>query len=262
LAAIRSSIFLVSPPELPGILVLYLQLTFFAIPIFLLLAARNGTAALGLSGGLWLLSQIYPDLLPRLADHSYFNPIAWQFLFCIGMFLGKSYRDGSIAFRGLRTQRWIVVAWSIVIASLAYRLGVALGPSFGLHSEALRLPDATLVLMKENLSPIRLIHFLSVALLIATYLKPNNPLFRRPGADLMIRSGRWALQVFCLGTVLSVILNLFIAVEGPFALERFVLDCIAIWLIASIVEGLTRSRAERQALANARPARERRGALT
>ena len=34
LAAIKSAILLISPPELPGILVLYLELTLFAIPMF------------------------------------------------------------------------------------------------------------------------------------------------------------------------------------------------------------------------------------
>ena len=93
LAAIKSAIFLVSPPELPGILVLYLELTLFAIPMFLLIAARSSAAALLVSGGLWLLAQFHPDLLPRLADHSYFNPIAWQFIFCIGMFVGTWYNS-------------------------------------------------------------------------------------------------------------------------------------------------------------------------
>ena len=65
LAAIQSAIFLVSPPDLPGILVLYLELTLFSIPMFLLIAARSSAAALSVSGGLWLLAQIYPDLLPR-----------------------------------------------------------------------------------------------------------------------------------------------------------------------------------------------------
>jgi hypothetical protein len=39
-AAILSAIRLTSPPELPGILVLYLQLTAFAIPAFLLFGER------------------------------------------------------------------------------------------------------------------------------------------------------------------------------------------------------------------------------
>ena len=63
LAAIQSAIFLVSPPDLPGILVLYLELTLFFIPMFILIAAWSSAAALLVSGSLWLLAQIYPDLL-------------------------------------------------------------------------------------------------------------------------------------------------------------------------------------------------------
>src|SRR5262249_47141800 len=110
-AAIRSAVFLVSPPELPGILVLYLELTFIVIPVFLLAAAYSGMAALALSGAIWLLAQIHPDLLPRLADHSYFNPAAWQFLFSIGMFIGKSYKDAPALLDMFRTRGWMALAW-------------------------------------------------------------------------------------------------------------------------------------------------------
>src|SRR5262245_51975490 len=37
-----------------------------------------------------MIAQFYPELAPRLADHSYFNPLAWQFLFSIGMFVAQS----------------------------------------------------------------------------------------------------------------------------------------------------------------------------
>lgn len=249
-AAIRSSIFLVSPPELPGILVLYLELTAFIIPIFLLVAARNAVMALALSGAIWLSSQIYPDVLPRLADHSYFNLLAWQFLFCIGMFIARSYNGEPLALANFRTSGWILLAWSVVSINLAYRLALGLGPALGLNPSVLRLSDSTLVLIKENLSAVRLVHFMSVALLVATYITPKSAILRWPGANAMIQSGRCSLQVFCLGAVLSVILNLFVAVEGPFALERIILDFLAILLIVHIVAALMRSRLERRVVAN------------
>jgi len=80
LAAIQSAFFLVSPPDLPGVLVLYLELTLFFIPMFILIAAWNSAVALFVSGSLWLLAQIYPDLLAGLPIHSFFNPMAWQFI--------------------------------------------------------------------------------------------------------------------------------------------------------------------------------------
>ena len=45
LAAIQSAIFLVLTPDLPGILVLYLELTLFFLPMFILIAAWSSAAA-------------------------------------------------------------------------------------------------------------------------------------------------------------------------------------------------------------------------
>jgi hypothetical protein len=103
LVAIRSAIFLMSPPDLPGILVLYLELTLAAIPLY-------------------GLSQAYPDLLPHLADHSYFNSLAWQFLFCIGMFGGTLYNTDDVHLQTFQTRRWLLAAWMVVAIGLIYKL--------------------------------------------------------------------------------------------------------------------------------------------
>jgi hypothetical protein len=227
LGAIWSAIFLVSPPELPGILVIYLELTFFVIPTFLLIAARNRVLALILSALIWCLSQIYPDLLPRLADHSYFNPMAWQFLFCIGMFLGISYQDQEPLLDGLRTRSWILLAWSVVGIGLAYKLAEI----------AVHMP---VTFSKENLSPVRLTHFLSVAFLVSTYVRADNSIFRNPVAGAVIKSGKCSLQVFCLGALVTVVLNLFVAIEGSSAFERLIMDGAALALIALTAIRLSR----------------------
>jgi hypothetical protein len=246
LTAIRSAVFLISPPELPGILVIYLELTLVVIPLFVLIATYSRILALSISGGIWLLSQIYPELLPHLADHSYSNPVAWQFLFCIGMFVGTSYNDQSILLDRFRTRRWILVAWSVAGIGLVYRFAVVLSPDFHWNSDTLALSDATLRHMKENLSVIRLVHFLSVAFLVATYVKASNPILNWPGASAIIKTGRCPLQVFCLGAVLTVVLNLFVAVEEPIVFERLILDCVVILLIALMATALMRSRLDRR----------------
>ena len=222
-SAILSAIRLTSPPELPGILVLYLQLTAFAIPAFLLFSTNGYKSALIASGLIWAFSQAYPDILPHLADHSYFNPLAWQFLFCIGMFVGTSYTTGASPVQPLQTNGLLTAAWAIVILELSYRLGLVVAHQ--LNVDWLMLTDATLRHMKENLSPLRLLHFLSVALLVATYVKKDNPVLNWPGASVVIKSGRSSLQVFCLGAILTVLLNLFVAVERPIVVERIALDC-------------------------------------
>jgi hypothetical protein len=254
LAEIKSAIRLISPPELPGILVLYLELTLFSIPMFLLIAARSSAAALLTSGGLWLLAQLHPDLLPRLADHSYLNPIAWQFIFCIGMFVGTWY-NSDMSLEPLRTRPWVLLACTVVAVGLLYR--IARDHAFAQHLNLgmLAWSNATLTQMKENLSAIRLVHFLSVAFLVAICVRPSNPILRWRGARAIIMSGRCSLQVFCAGAVLSVVLNLFVAIEEPFAWERLILDCLTITLIASMATALVRSRLAHRAAVGAQTTR-------
>jgi hypothetical protein len=51
-------------------------------------------------------------------------------------------------------------------------------------------------------------------------------------ADALIKSGRSSLQIFCAGAILTVIVNLIVAVDRPSGIERLILDCAAIVLIA------------------------------
>jgi hypothetical protein len=244
--AIRSAIFLVSPPELPGILVLYLELTLFSIPLFLLIAMRSGPAALLLSGGLWLLAQVHPDLVPRLADHSYFNPVAWQFLFCIGMFVGTSYNSEGMAVERFRKPARVLLACALMGIGLLYQVARDLGHHGLLNLGALALSDAALIQMKESLSVVRLLHFLSVAFLVALWVGSGSPILRWPGAAVIINAGRSSLPVFCLGAVVSVMLNLFVAVGQPDAFERIILDLAVILLMAWFANALAHSHHDRR----------------
>jgi hypothetical protein len=165
--AILSSLFLASPPDVPGILVIYLVLTVVAMPLFLLGAGASAELTLTASGLVWVMSQFYPNLLPHLADHSYFNPFAWQFLFSIGMFVGFRYNSTSEWQGTTQFSRWLVkVAWAVVIFGLLYRY------RFQLHLDWLPIPAVTND--KDNLSAARLLHFLSIAFLCTTYVKSNN----------------------------------------------------------------------------------------
>ena len=242
LAAIESAIFLISPPALPGILVLYLELAIFFIPAFILIAVRSSVAALSLSASLWLLAQFYPHLLPRLADHSYFNPMAWQFIFCIGIFIGTWYNSEGMSLELFRKPGWVLLASIIVGVGVLYHVAHILAEHGLVNLGALAMSDEVQLEMKENLSAIRLLHFLSIAFLVALYVKPSSAIFRWPGASAIIQSGRSSLQVFCVGAVLSVMLNLFVAVDRPGGLKRMMLDCAAILLIAWFGTALIRLR--------------------
>jgi hypothetical protein len=121
--------------------------------------------------------------------------------------------------------------------------------------------------MKENLSIVRLLHFLSVTLIVAICVGPKNPILRWPGADAIIKSGRSSLQIFCAGAILTVIINLIVAVDRPSSIERLILDCAAIafvaWLATMIAAPAVRAPAASPLVRPSPPAHHRRvsGAL-
>src|SRR5262249_19088112 len=241
-----STIFLVSPPDLPGILVLYIGLTAIVIPLFLMGAARNAALTLIASGFIWAIAQVDSDLAPHVADHSYFNPLAWQFLFSIGMFVGVKYDLDWAGLRSTEMFRWsLVAAWAIVIGSFLYRFSF-LASRFHFDLDWFRIPATTLVHMKENLSAIRLLHFLSAALLVATYFKSSNPIFRWSGATIVTRTGRFSLEVFSVSVVLSVVLNIIVVSYHPSVLGKLGLDGIAILLMALTALALSELRSRRK----------------
>jgi hypothetical protein len=226
-----------SPPDLPGILVIYLVLTLVVIPLFLWGAGASAVLTLAASGFVWAISQIYPNLLLHLPDHSYFNPLAWQFLFSIGMFVGLRYNSASPRPRMTQISKWLVTAaWTCVIFAFLYR--------YRSHLHLGWLPALTND--KENLSAVRLVHFLSIAFLFATYIKSNNSIFSWWPATVVIRTGQCSLEVFSLGAILSVVVSLIVVLQPLPRLERVALDGVAVLLMALIALVLTQIRKSRK----------------
>ena len=101
---------------------IYLVLTAVVLPLFLWGAGASAVLTLTASGFVWAISQIYLNLLPHLTDHSYFNPLAWQFLFSIGIFVGLQFNSASPRRRTTQISKWLVTAaWAYVIFALLYR---------------------------------------------------------------------------------------------------------------------------------------------
>jgi hypothetical protein len=210
-------------------------------------AARNAALTLAASGFIWTISQLYSDLAPHLADHSYFNPLAWQFLFSIGMFMGIRYDFNWAGLRSTPIFKWLLVAaWAIVIGSFLYRFSFFLSSRLQFDLDRFHLSGITYAHMKENLSAVRLLHFLSVALLVATHVSPSNPIFRWFGAVIVTRTGRFSLEVFSVSTILSVVLSIIVVVYHPSVLEKLGLDSMAILLIALTAYALSEFRSKRK----------------
>ncbi len=131
----------------------------------------------------------------------FFNPLAWQLLFVIGAACGFA----SITGRPLSPSgRWLLgPAVVIVIASTVIKL------SWTIHGVYDPFPALLLKplwpINKTNLVPIRLVHFLAVAIVIV-YLVPTDSRFLRwRSARPIVICGQQSLPIFCLGILLSVL---------------------------------------------------------
>ena len=108
-----------------------------------------------------------------------------------------------------------MAAWAFVIGSFLYRFSFFLSSRFQFDLDWFRISDATVTHMKENLSAVRLLHFLSAAFLVATCVRSSNPIFRWSGAIFVSRTGRWSLEIFSMSAILSEALNIIIVVYHP-----------------------------------------------
>jgi len=118
-----SAILLIEQPPLPGILILHMALTLFAMPAFLLGARHNAKLAIVASGCVWGISQFHGLGHTWSTLFPYFNPLAWQFLFSIGMYFGIQYRADARPLQWATRSKWLLIgAWAIVTLSLLYRL--------------------------------------------------------------------------------------------------------------------------------------------
>ena len=228
--AMWSALWLISLPPYSEIFILYIILTLVVVPAFFVAGERYRLPALATSGVIWLSAQNFSDFVAPLSHHLLLNPFAWQFLFVIGLFVATT-RDFERPTSPLRSQlRWAVVAAStIVVGAFLYKL---LQARSGFDVTWLRLEPIALASMKENLSPVRLVHFLSVALLVVVYIRRDSAFLRWPISMPLIKTGMHSLQVFSLVVVLSNIVNLIVLTGDPPLSDRLIMDGIAFLLMA------------------------------
>lgn len=178
-----------------NILPLYIVLLLIT-PVLLLVARRNDWLMLSTSGLIYLAARVFELNLPSwpLKDGWFFNPLAWQFIFAIGLFVGRRL-PGGIPF----DRRLLVLCLTVLVASFAVVTdGVGLVP--GLSIDIGQLFDAN----KTDLAPIRLVHYLALAYVIAH--SGLTQLLRRTFVFLPLALiGRHSLPVFATGCVLVAI---------------------------------------------------------
>jgi hypothetical protein len=179
-----------------NILPMYIVLLLMT-PALLLLARRSDWLMLSASAALYTVARVFDLNLPSwpLEGGWYFNPLAWQLIFAIGVFVGRRVRTGGIGY----DRRAFALCLAIVAAAaFAVTDGFRLMP--GLWHEAYQVLDHT----KTDLGIARLVHFLALAYVIShsglTRLLRPTPIF----APLALM-GRYSLPVFATGCVLTAI---------------------------------------------------------
>jgi hypothetical protein len=181
------------------VLPLYIVLVLVA-PAILWGLLRRPNWTLLCSATLYLVARHFDWNLPSFPGGKwYFNPFAWQFLFVFGAWCGFG---GGPKIRSIVLSRpvaivaaaWLVFAFLIVmtwhVPSLARFVPQAL-------SHAIYPID------KSNLDPLRLIHFLAVAIFVTHVLPPDLPALNSKWLRPLILCGQRSLPVFCFGVFLS-----------------------------------------------------------
>lgn len=185
---------------LPGyadILATYVPLM-LASAFLLPLAARGTWLVLLPSGLLWAYVQVTGANLSAgfQGERWMFNPLAWQFLFCIGLCIGVGLKRG-LSWPGYRLLDIAAVTW-VLAGMVAVEPWRQLGFDHPLPS-FLALPLGA----KEGLGWPRLLHILALTHLVVRFLPAGADVLRAAWLSPLRLLGRQPLPVFALGAVLS-----------------------------------------------------------
>jgi hypothetical protein len=200
-AIIQALLLRFQPPFL-DILPLYIVLLGI-FPLVLLAIRAHPALALAPSLLLYLAvprAHIYVRAYPE-GSAWFFNPFAWQFLFIIGGVLGYAAQRGQ---RLLPASRWLLAATAAFVA-----FSFVVKMSWAIHSVYDPFPALLIKqlwpISKNNLAPIRLLHFLSLAYVVVYFVRPDTAFLQHRWARPVLRCGQNSLQIFCEGILLSLL---------------------------------------------------------
>ena len=191
-------------------------------PVALALALRGPLLALAVSVGLYAAARAFGLNLPNWPEPGgwFFNPIAWQLVFTLGLVSAILWRDGLP-----RPAPWLVTLSAATVAGAALIVTNEGGLAPGLRDTA----TAHLDVAKQDLGLARLIHFVALAYLIATATTAFGrfiaPVVRGAFGNAVQSLGRNSLPVFAAGSFLSACGQAALAAASPHAsagIEQFV----------------------------------------
>jgi hypothetical protein len=182
---------------LPTFMLLHL-----AFPALLWLLTRSAAVALAASFSLYLMVQLFSWQVPAWpSGELYFNPLAWQVLFVFGAWYAN---QGAERMRKLMQSRaMLVLAMSYLVFSLVFTLSWQIKGLEGFIPEA--VSKLIYPIYKSHLAPVRLLHFLALAVVVSRLTPPDWNGLLKPWMTAMIRCGENSLAIYCLSVLLSFI---------------------------------------------------------
>ncbi|MBR0843227.1 OpgC domain-containing protein [Bradyrhizobium liaoningense] len=206
----------------------------FAPLLFLLLRCPNVTLAA--SALLYALVQIYGwNLRGWPTNDWYFNPFAWQLLVTLG---GWWVVVGRWRLMPLVTSR------PVILLSAAYLMW-SLAVTMSWISPALELvvPQFLKGLVypidKSGLDPLRLLHFLALAVCVTRLVPAHWTALRSRALLGAIRCGENSLEVYCVGVLLSLVAYIFLRTVSDGVLAQIMVSATGIALLTIFATVLT-----------------------
>ena len=203
--AIVQALALQFQPTFLDILPLYIVLLLI-FPLVLIGLRLHPLVALAPSAALYLAVQAFGLEMPAYPPGSVwtFDPLAWQFLFVSGAALGLADTRHAALTATSRAKLLALTYWP-ALAIAATALLIRLSWTFhGLWDAVPALFERQLwPLNKSNLSPVRLISFFAVVVLVARWVPPRARFMESLPARPLVLCGRHSLEIFCLSILLS-----------------------------------------------------------
>ena len=186
-------------PANMDVLPLYIVLLAWFPPVLWLLRRAPSTALIA-SATFYALTWWYEWNIPAYPTGNWvFNPFAWQMLFVFGAWCALGGAQ--------RLSRWInsPVVVTLAIVYLLFAFGICMTWYF--PRLAIFVPkfvnDAIYPIDKTNLDVLRILHFMSLAVITVWFVPRDWAALKSPVFWPVIVCGQHSLETFCLGVFLS-----------------------------------------------------------
>lgn len=236
LKALREVLALVYQPNYLDILPLYVLLL-GAFPLVHLAVRLSPVATVIASIVLWRFAAATDLNLPNGSGGWMFNPFAWQVVFVVGVVIGYGMRvDTSLEAAPRRT---LDIA---AVAMVAFSAIVMLSPANPFAFLGQHIADLSLGTDKSNLEPVRFLHLLAVAWLFIRLVPADATFLKHPAATALARAGSHSLEVFCAGTVLSILGQVVLAETAYHVFVQLLVCAVGVSVLLTLGNILTWTR--------------------